>query len=228
MRTIQQQDWLDKLAGEWAQPYYEQLQHKLDAEYAAGNVFPARGQIFNALEFTPYEQVRVVILGQDPYHGEGQAHGLSFSVQPGIAIPPSLRNIYKELESDIGCIAPAHGSLESWARQGVLLLNSVLTVREGLPNSHKGLGWEKLTDAVIAALNKREQPVVFILWGNHAQAKGSYIDTAKHGVIATVHPSPLSARRGFFGSRPFSKANEFLKQWNCEPIDWAIPPLQTE
>ncbi|GFN34128.1 uracil-DNA glycosylase [Paenibacillus xylaniclasticus] len=223
MREIKQQDWMNKLLGEMSKPYYEQLIRTLEEEYAVGKVYPAKEDIFKALELTSYEATRVVILGQDPYHGEGQAHGLSFSVKRGVGIPPSLRNIYKELESDIGCKAPAHGSLESWARQGVLLLNSVLTVREALPNSHKGIGWEKLTDAVIAALNERDKPVVFILWGNHAQAKASYINQERHSIIASPHPSPLSASRGFFGSRPFSKANEQLKQWGCEPIDWSIP-----
>lgn len=178
------QSWQDKLKREIEQPYYAKLMQTLDEQYASETVYPVREHVFKALEQTPFEQVRVVILGQDPYHGEEQANGLSFSVPIGVRIPPSLRNIYKELQSDIGCAAPDHGSLQSWAEQGVLLLNSVLTVREGAPNSHKGIGWERFTDAVIAALNEREAPVVFILWGNYAQEKASSIDKTKHGVIA--------------------------------------------
>ncbi|EFM12865.1 uracil-DNA glycosylase [Paenibacillus curdlanolyticus YK9] len=223
MSKLQQQDWLEKLGDELLQPYYEQLQQRLDEQYMTETVFPPREHVFNALEYTSYAQTRVVILGQDPYHGEGQANGLSFSVRPDVRIPPSLRNIYKELHEDIGCPIPDHGSLESWARQGVLLLNSVLTVREGQPNAHKGLGWERFTDRVIAALNERETPVVFVLWGAHAQEKAKSIQVEKHGIIASVHPSPLAARKGFFGSRPFSRANELLESWGLAPIDWRIP-----
>ncbi|PWW06110.1 uracil-DNA glycosylase [Paenibacillus cellulosilyticus] len=220
---IKQQDWNNKLKDELAQPYYRQLMQMLDEQYASETVYPTREQLFHALEYTPYEEVRVVILGQDPYHGPGQANGLSFSVPVGVRIPPSLRNIYKELQADIGCEVPDHGSLTAWAKQGVLLLNSVLSVQDGKPNSHKGLGWEQFTDAVIAALNERKAPVVFILWGSYAQQKASSINTDKHGVISSVHPSPLAARKGFFGSRPFTKTNEFLTSWGQQPIDWRIP-----
>ncbi|MWC27399.1 uracil-DNA glycosylase [Paenibacillus sp. MMS18-CY102] len=223
MSKLKQQDWLEKLGDELVQPYFEQLQLKLDDQYEGETVFPPREHVFNALEYTSYEQTRVVIIGQDPYHGEGQANGLSFSVRPGVRIPPSLRNIYKELNEDIGCPIPDHGSLESWAKQGVLLLNSVLTVREGQPNSHKKLGWERFTDRVIAVLNERATPVVFVLWGSHAQEKAAAIAQDKHGIIASVHPSPLAARKGFFGSRPFSRANELLMGWGLAPIDWRIP-----
>ncbi|MBD3918056.1 uracil-DNA glycosylase [Paenibacillus sp. PR3] len=220
---MMQQDWKDKLKNELTQPYYEQLMTMLDEQYEGESIYPAREQLFQALEYTPFEQTRVVILGQDPYHGPGQANGLSFSVPIGIPIPPSLRNIYKELQADVGCEVPDHGSLDAWAKQGVLLLNSVLSVRDGKPNSHKGLGWERFTDAVIAALNERETPVVFILWGSYAQQKAAFINTYKHGVIASVHPSPLAAHRGFFGSKPFSKTNEMLTSWGQPPIDWRIP-----
>lgn len=223
MVMIMQQDWKDKLKDELTQPYYEQLMTTLDEQYEGESIYPAREQLFQALEYTPFEQTRVVILGQDPYHGPGQANGLSFSVPVGIPIPPSLRNIYKELQADIGCEVPDHGSLSAWAKQGVLLLNSVLSVQDGKPNSHKGLGWERFTDAVIAALNERETPVVFILWGSYAQQKAAFINTDKHGVITSVHPSPLAAHRGFFGSKPFSKANELLTSWGQPSIDWRIP-----
>jgi uracil-DNA glycosylase len=220
---IKQQGWNDKLQEELVQPYYGQLMGILDEQYESVAVYPTREQLFQALEYTPYEEVRVVILGQDPYHGPGQANGLSFSVPIGVRIPPSLRNIYKELQTDIGCEIPDHGSLTAWAKQGVLLLNSVLSVQDGKPNSHKGLGWERFTDSVIAALNERETPVVFILWGSYAQQKAAFINTDKHGVISSVHPSPLAARKGFFGSRPFTKANELLISWGQQPIDWRIP-----
>lgn len=216
-------DWGELLREELEAPYMCQLIELLESKYETMTVYPQRDHIFNALHYTSYEDTKVVILGQDPYHGPGQAHGLSFSVQPGVPIPPSLRNIYKELESDIGCSIAQHGCLESWARQGVLLLNAVLTVEEGNPNSHQKLGWERFTDAVINRLNERERPVVFLLWGKHAEAKASRIDANKHGVIASAHPSPLAARRGFFGSRPFSRANELLKQMGQAPIDWTIP-----
>ncbi|MDN6691947.1 MAG: uracil-DNA glycosylase, partial [Enterococcus sp.] len=179
--------------------------------------------IFEALELTPYDQVKVVILGQDPYHGADQAHGLSFSVQPGVKIPPSLRNIYQELQSDLGIPPVQHGNLVRWAEQGVLMLNTVLTVREGQAYSHRGKGWEQLTDAIIERLNEREKPIVFILWGKPAQEKIKMIDTTKHAIVKSVHPSPLSAHRGFFGSKPFSKANQFLEGWGEQPIDWQLP-----
>ncbi len=197
----------------------------LKREYAEHTVYPEPNDIYNALHYTSYENVKVVILGQDPYHGPGQAHGLSFSVQPGVNPPPSLKNIFIELQNDIGADIPNHGSLVSWAKQGVLLLNTVLTVRRGQANSHKGKGWEQLTDSIIDVLNKRDKPVVFILWGRHAQMKKERIDTSKHFIIQSPHPSPFSARNGFFGSRPFSRANQYLEQIGDEPIDWSLPNL---
>ncbi len=218
-------DWAPLLEDEFAQPYYQQLRQFLVGEYNTRVVYPDQYDIFNALHLTPYEQTRVVILGQDPYHGRGQAHGMSFSVKPGVAIPPSLQNIYKELQADLGCTIPNHGYLVKWAEQGVLLLNTVLTVREGMPNSHKGMGWETFTDSVIEKLNKREEPVVFILWGKHAQEKGERITSSHHFIIRSPHPSPFSANRGFFGSRPFSRTNEFLRSIGRQEIDWQIPNL---
>lgn len=197
----------------------------LKREYAEHTVYPEPNDIYNALHYTSYENVKVVILGQDPYHGPGQAHGLSFSVQPGVNPPLSLKNIFIELQNDIGADIPNHGSLVSWAKQGVLLLNTVLTVRRGQANSHKGKGWEQLTDSIIDVLNKRDKPVVFILWGRHAQMKKERIDTSKHFIIQSPHPSPFSARNGFFGSRPFSRANQYLEQIGDEPIDWSLPNL---
>lgn len=200
------------------------LERWLDAEQAAGRtVFPPAADRFRALDLTPLDRVRVVILGQDPYHGPGQAHGLSFSVRPGVRVPPSLTNIYKELESDLGIARARHGFLEHWARQGVLLLNTVLSVGEGRAASHRGRGWERLTDAAIRAVDARNQPVVFLLWGAHAQAKAGLIDATRHLVLAAPHPSPLSARTGFFGSRPFSRANAFLETQGRGTIDWALP-----
>jgi uracil-DNA glycosylase len=181
--------------------------------------------IYNALHYTSFKDTKVVILGQDPYHGPGQAHGLSFSVQPGIEMPPSLQNIFKELHNDLGCYLPNHGCLKKWADQGVLLLNTVLTVRQGQPNSHKGMGWEQFTDQVIRILNEREQPVVFILWGRHAQSKKELITGAHHLILESSHPSPMSASRGFFGSRPFSKTNQFLREIGVREIDWQIENL---
>ncbi|GGG90137.1 uracil-DNA glycosylase [Paenibacillus radicis (ex Gao et al. 2016)] len=215
-------DWAELLKNEQEQPYYKKLEAFLNERYALANVYPERSELFTALQYTSLAETKVVILGQDPYHGEGQAQGLSFSVKPGVAIPPSLRNIYKELHDDIGCPIPSHGSLLSWAKQGVLLLNTVLSVEEGLPNSHKRAGWEHFTDRIIALLNERERPVVFLLWGKHAQDKASFINTDKHPVIATVHPSPLAARKGFFGSKPFSRANEYLRAIGSDEVDWTI------
>ncbi|MFX3633413.1 MAG: uracil-DNA glycosylase [Candidatus Pristimantibacillus sp.] len=216
-------DWDGLLKPELDEPYYQQIDAFLTERYEQTTVYPDRSQIFNALRYTGYEHTRVVILGQDPYHGPGQAQGLSFSVQPGMKIPPSLRNIYKELQDDMGCAIPDHGSLLSWAKQGVLLLNTVLTVEDGAPNSHQRIGWERFTDHVIGLLNERDKPVVFILWGKHAQEKASFIDSQKHHVIASPHPSPFAARKGFFGSRPFSRANMFLKDIGSPEIDWSIP-----
>lgn len=218
-------DWDEQLKEEVEKPYFNDLRYALAREYKLHTVYPSKENLFQALKLTPYEDTKVVILGQDPYHGPGQAHGLSFSVMPGVRIPPSLVNIYKELHSDLGVPIPNNGYLVPWAKQGVLLLNTVLTVREGQANSHKDLGWERFTDAVIEKLNERDKPVVFILWGSHAQKKGAFIDRSKHLVLKSVHPSPLSVHRGFFGSRPFSKTNEFLESHGMEPIDWSIPDL---
>lgn len=225
--SILKNDWAALLADEFEKPYYLQLRDFLKREYQQQTVYPDMYDIFNALHLTSYREAKVVILGQDPYHGPGQAHGLSFSVKPGVATPPSLQNIYKELKSDLGCTIPQHGYLVEWAKQGVLLLNTVLTVRGGTPNSHKGRGWEQFTDRVIRVLNDREAPLVFILWGRHAQEKASFIDTQKHMVIQSPHPSPFSANRGFFGSRPFSRTNRFLREQGMAEINWQLP-LQAE
>jgi uracil-DNA glycosylase len=199
------------------------LKEFLVAERNKGKrIFPKGSEWFHALDVTPLEQVRVVILGQDPYHGEGQAHGLCFSVKPGVRPPPSLINIYKEMKSDLGLEPPPHGNLEAWAKQGVLLLNAVLTVEAGLAASHQGKGWERFTDAVIRLVNDQSWPVVFILWGAYAQRKAAFVDRQRHLVLASAHPSPLSAHNGFFGSRPFSKANEFLIANGQNPIDWDL------
>ncbi|WP_274651805.1 uracil-DNA glycosylase [Paenibacillus humicola] len=225
MADIFQNEWAPILHPEMELPYYRELRAELARRYRSSTVYPDMRHIFNALHYTGYEEVKVVIIGQDPYHGPGQAHGLSFSVQPGVKAPPSLQNIFKELRDDLGSPIPDHGCLVSWAKQGVLLLNNVLTVQAGQAASHQGLGWERFTDAVIAALNEREKPLVFILWGRHAQEKAASIDTSRHCVIASAHPSPFAAHRGFFGSRPFSRANEFLKKTGSQPIDWTVPPL---
>lgn len=222
--------WLAPLEQEFAQPYMAALRDHLRAEKAAGKrIFPAGGDWFRALDLTPLEQVRVVILGQDPYHGEGQAHGLCFSVKPGVRTPPSLVNIYKEMETDLGIPRAQHGFLEHWAEQGVLLLNAVLTVEMGRAAAHQGRGWERFTDAVIRLVNARAEPVVFLLWGSHAQKKAAFVDSiekgGRHLVLKAPHPSPLSAHSGFFGSRHFSKANAFLESIGQKPIDWALPPL---
>ena len=220
--TILQNDWASYLNEEFEKDYYKKLSQALKEEYKRATVYPDIDNIFNALHLTPYAETKVLILGQDPYHGPGQAHGLSFSVREGIPFPPSLRNMLKELKEDLGIPMPNHGCLEKWAKQGVLLLNSVLTVREGEPNSHKKLGWQIFTDRVIEALNEREQPIVFILWGKHAQEKLPMIDQKRHFVLKAPHPSPLSASRGFFGSRPYSKCNEFLRNNGITEIDWAL------
>lgn len=223
MKTIIHNSWQNILEEEFQKPYYLKLREFLKQEYQTQCIFPDMYYIFEALEKTPYEKVKVVILGQDPYHGMNQAHGLSFSVQPGVKIPPSLKNIYKELADDLGIPPVTHGYLTSWAEQGVLLLNTVLTVREGQAYSHRGKGWEQLTDAIIQKLNEREQPIVFILWGKPAQQKMAMIDTQKHIIIRSVHPSPLSAHRGFFGSKPFSKTNDALISLGETPINWQLP-----
>ncbi|CAN6451205.1 unnamed protein product [Victoria cruziana] len=219
-----EESWKSALASEFASPYMAQLKQFLKAERDAGKwIFPKGSEYFRALDLTPLDKVKVVILGQDPYHGDGQAHGLCFSVQPGVRPPPSLVNIYKEMESDLGIVPPRHGFLESWARQGVLLLNSVLTVERGLAASHQGQGWERFTDAVIRQVNDLPHPVVFILWGSYAQKKAAFVDKTRHLVLKSPHPSPLSAHNGFFGSRPFSKANTFLRDNGMSEIDWRLP-----
>ena len=216
--------WLQPLQKEFDAPYMAALKSFLVAEKEAGKrIFPKGSEWFHALDATPLDQVRVVIIGQDPYHGEGQAHGLCFSVRDGVQPPPSLVNIFKELKSDLGIDPPGHGHLESWAKQGVLLLNAVLTVEAGRAASHQGQGWEQFTDAVIREVNALPRPVVFILWGSYAQRKASFVDTTKHCVIKSAHPSPLSAHNGFFGSRPFSRANAFLEAHGEQPIDWRLP-----
>lgn len=202
---------------------WQQLNDFLNKEYEDRTVFPNQKNLWTAFEWTDYDDVKVVILGQDPYHGKEQAHGLSFSVQPSIKIPPSLRNIYKELKDDLGIPAVNHGYLEKWAKEGVFLLNTVMTVREGEAGSHRGKGWEDLTDRVISALNKKEHPIVFVLWGAEAQRKRELIDEEHHFVLTSAHPSPLSAYRGFFGSKPFSKTNQLLLESGQEPIDWKLP-----
>lgn len=215
-------DWLDAIQGEFHKPYYKQLYQFIKEEYSHYVVFPPSEDIFNAFHFTPLKDVKVVIIGQDPYHGEGQAHGLCFSVKPDVDIPPSLVNIYKELKDDLGCYIPNNGYLQKWAKQGVLLLNTVLTVRAHQANSHQGKGWETFTDAVIQAVNTQDRPIVFILWGKPAQSKKSMLTNPKHLILEAPHPSPLSAYRGFFGSKPFSKTNDYLTANGLQPIDWQI------
>lgn len=219
-----EESWKGALGEEFASPYMAKLKQFLQGEREAGKlIFPKGSEYFRALDLTPLDQVKVVILGQDPYHGDGQAHGLCFSVQPGIRIPPSLVNIYKEMEADLGIRPARHGYLESWAKQGVLLLNSVLTVERGLAASHQGQGWEKFTDAVIRQVNALPHPVVFMLWGSYAQKKAAFVDTSRHLALKAPHPSPLSAHNGFFGSRHFSKANAFLREHGMTEIDWRLP-----
>ncbi|WP_433773415.1 uracil-DNA glycosylase [Bacillus wiedmannii] len=222
MENVLKNDWGPLLAPEFEKKYYQSLVGFLKEEYEAHVIYPKKEDIFNALEYTSYENTKVVILGQDPYHGPNQAHGLSFSVQPGVKTPPSLLNMYKELRDEYGYEIPNNGYLVKWAEQGVLLLNTVLTVRQGEANSHKGKGWERFTDRVIELLNEREKPVIFILWGRHAQAKKKLITNKNHHIIESVHPSPLSARRGFFGSKPYSKVNTILANMGERQIDWEI------
>lgn len=225
MRRILHNDWQDYLNEEFHKDYYLKLRAFLIDEYRNHTVYPDMYDIFNALHYTPYEKVKVVILGQDPYHGPNQAHGLCFSVKPGVEPPPSLKNIFKELHDDLGFPPPNHGSLVHWAKQGVLLLNTVLTVRKGEPNSHRGKGWEIFTDRVIQILNERQRPVIFLLWGRHAQEKGKLITSEHHYILTASHPSPYSANLGFFGSRPFSKVNRILTSLGEDPIDWKIPDI---
>jgi uracil-DNA glycosylase len=218
------ESWQAVLGGELEKPYFSELVEFVEKERAQHKVFPPREEVFAALDATPYDRVKVLILGQDPYHGEGQAHGMCFSVRPGVRIPPSLRNIFKELNAELGCPVPDNGYLMPWAQQGVLLLNAVLTVRESEANSHKGKGWEKFTDAVISAVARRSDPAVFVLWGNYAKKKLPLIDTSRHAVIQGAHPSPLSAKL-FLGSRPFTQINEAVAAQGHTPIDWRIPDL---
>jgi len=208
------------MAEEFGKPYFQKLSAFVREEYQKYKIYPPGGKIFNAFDSCPFDQVKVVILGQDPYHGPNQANGLAFSVSNGVPIPPSLKNIYKELKADLGVEPPGHGNLERWAHQGVLLLNATLTVRRGAAGSHQGKGWELFTDAVLRILSERQQGLVFILWGAYAKRKGALIDRSKHYVIESAHPSPLSATSGFFGSRPFSKANAYLESKGKKPIDW--------
>ncbi|WP_107498914.1 uracil-DNA glycosylase [Actinacidiphila yeochonensis] len=224
MPSMLPDSWQAVVGGELDKPYFQQLTEFVEAERGTHQVFPPRDEVFAALEATPFEEVKVLVLGQDPYHGEGQGHGLCFSVRPGVRTPPSLRNIFKELKDEFGYPVPDNGYLMPWARQGVLLLNAVLTVRQAEANSHKGKGWEKFTDAVIRAVSEREQPAVFVLWGNYARKKLPLIDTSRHTVIEGAHPSPLSAKL-FLGSKPFGRIDEALKAQGHEPIDWRVPDL---
>lgn len=222
MKRLFENSWQEVLKDEMEKEYYLELRRFLISEYKTNTVYPDKHSIFNALHYTDYNDVKAVIIGQDPYHGPGQAHGLCFSVKPGVTPPPSLVNIYKELRNDLGYEIPNHGYLEKWARQGVLMINTVLTVRAGQANSHRNKGWEIFTDRIIQLLNEREEAMVFILWGSQAIAKEGMIDNSRHHIIKSPHPSPLAAYRGFFGSKPFSRTNEFL-QSNCmDPIDWRI------
>ena len=218
-------DWLTPLKPEFSKPYYAKLYQKVKEEYNTRRIYPPADDIFNAFSLTPLEKVKAVILGQDPYHGEGQAHGLCFSVKPDVEIPPSLVNIFQELHDDLGCYIPNNGYLVKWARQGVLMLNTVLTVRAHQANSHRGIGWEEFTDAAIRILDRQDRSMVFILWGRPAQMKKAMLHNPRHLILESPHPSPLSAFRGFFGSRPFSKTNAFLEKNGLEPIDWQIENL---
>ena len=215
-------DWDKALETIWESSGFKSFMNVVDKEYKEKTVYPLRDNIFNALKFTPFEKVKVVIVGQDPYHGEGEAHGLSFSVQDGIKVPPSLKNIYKELESDLGIKSPNSGDLTTWANEGVLLLNASLTVIKDTPNSHKDLGWTLLTDYIIKKLNTKNDPIVFILWGSFARSKKQFITNPIHYVVESTHPSPFSANNGFFGSKPFSKTNDFLINNNIKPINWQL------
>lgn len=229
-QSIQMDDsWKRQLEDEFSQDYMQELKNFLSQEYKKGKtIYPKKSEYFSAFNHTPFEEVKVVIIGQDPYHGPGQAHGLSFSVRPGVKTPPSLVNIYKELKSDLGVPVADHGYLKSWADQGVLLLNAVLTVETAKAASHRNRGWEQFTDRVIEKLNQRQKPLVFILWGSYAQKKGAFIDRKKHLVLSGPHPSPLSAHRGFFGCKHFSKANAFLIKNQQAPIDWELPPTSVD
>ncbi|MGO1468767.1 MAG: uracil-DNA glycosylase [Tissierella sp.] len=225
MKPIIGNDWDKLLEDEFGKEYYKNLRKFLIKEYEEKTILPKKEDIFTALKLTPYKDAKVVILGQDPYHGKGQSHGLAFSVKKGIKTPPSLRNIFKELNTDLGCFIPNNGYLEKWAKQGVLLLNTSFTVREAQANSHRKIGWEKFTDKIIQLLNERSEPIVFILWGNNAKSKEEYITNKDHFIVKSFHPSPLAASRGFFGSKPFSKTNNFLKRIGKKEIDWQIEDI---
>ena len=218
-------DWDEHLKTEYDKTYFKELLEFVDGEYHTKEIYPRKNEIFNAFRNTSYKDTKVLILGQDPYHGENQAHGLAFSVQPNVAIPPSLLNIYKELQSDIGCFIPNNGYLIPWSDQGVLLLNTALTVRAHEANSHKGIGWETFTDRIIELLSERTDPVIFVLWGGNARKKKSLINNKKHYILEAAHPSPLSAYRGFFGCKHFSKINDILIKLGKTPIDWQIPNI---
>ena len=215
-------DWDEKLSIVWNSPGFHKFWHIIEHEYQTKTIYPTQNNIFNALKLTPYSNTKVVIVGQDPYHGENQAHGLSFSVKKGVTLPPSLKNIYKEIYDDLGIEEPNCGDLTKWAKEGVLLLNSSLTVIKDMPNSHKDIGWSNLTDYIIKVLNQKEEPVVFILWGNFAKSKKQFITNKKHLILESTHPSPFSASSGFFGSHPFSKTNAFLDAHGLEPINWQL------
>jgi uracil-DNA glycosylase len=227
MKISLPKSWQRQLADEFEKPYFRKLDEFVDEERARHTVYPPEDEVFAALEATPFKDVRVLLLGQDPYHGENQAHGLCFSVRPEVPIPRSLMNIFKELESDLGCRIPNNGYLMPWAKQGILMLNAVLTVRAGEANSHRGKGWERFTDTIIEHVSGKESPVVFVLWGGYAQKKIELIDTERHTIVKSAHPSPLSARHGFFGSRPFSKVNDALGEAGKPEIDWQIPDLRS-
>lgn len=227
MKTILHNDWQNFLSEEFEKPYYQSLRNFLLSEYQTHQIFPDKNDIFNALHYTALADVKVVLIGQDPYHDDNQAHGLAFSVKPTQKIPPSLVNIYKELHDDIGCPVPSHGYLKKWADQGVLLLNTVLTVRAHEANSHQGKGWEQFTDAIIRILNAQDRPIVYFLWGKPAQKKKSMLTHPKHLILEAPHPSPLSCYRGFYGSKPFSRANVFLTSHGIPEIDWSIDPIES-
>lgn len=225
MKNTFENDWQDLLSGEMEKDYYLKLREFLIEEYETQTVYPKKENIFTALKYTSYKDTKVVILGQDPYHGPNQAYGLAFSVSPGVKTPPSLRNMYKELKDDLGYEIPSHGCLTKWAKEGVLLLNTSFTVRGGEANSHRKIGWEIFTDKIISLLNEREDPIVFILWGNNAIKKEALITNPQHYIVKSVHPSPLAASRGFFGSKPYSKTNDFLQSIGKSPIDWEIEDI---
>ncbi len=225
LKELMPEDWREALAEEFDKPYFQQLEAFVEEERNTQTIYPPPEDVFSAFAYTPYSDLTVLLFGQDPYHGPGQAHGLSFSVKPGIKTPPSLRNMYKELKTDLGCEIPNNGYLEPWAKQGVMMLNAVLTVRHKQANSHQRKGWEKFTDAVIKKVNEKDDRVVFVLWGGKAKKKAKFVDTDKHVIVSSGHPSPLSAHNGFFGSQPYSKVNAALTEAGKDAIDWQIPNI---